>query len=495
MFRGANRPTRRRHRRRFGNTPTPPTPQPPTIQELMVPSIEMLTDAMSKTSMRWSFESSMTSDDTGGSQTNGANWGHCLPVYALAAMAGISTVLSGRTPAQKLLAQLIYWTEPSQDRMPVGDSGYKAQYEVMFVSTVAIAKLTPAVWNDPSLTTERKARLDLAMQGCLAGSAWCMSDANLWIGSFSTERTIMGFQTGRDANPNFSSPPKLIIQIVAGYMGRAAAQTFLSTFDRDAFSAACTAAGGLGKMALLFSQNWTTSLVDAVYGKSSGARTGPTKAQLETGIRGYVYNTWRVTEADAAAVFAEQLEYNFQKTIRIGPVGDPPGSWGGSPYGIIGASTQGQLRAVIDDTAAWAGMPNAGLVGGPFELDTINGGYTPNLRSSMSYVARGLGAVFAGMVALAAQGLHVGRAATLAEGLTRARRGVIHLRYVTRYGYRSYAKGGWNGTSWISNNETWNTTWALNGGYEVPCRWGLGDCLISALTGARVSTADLYPEG
>ena len=200
----------------------------------------MLTDAMSKNSMRWSFESSMTSDDTGGSQTNGANWGHCLPVYALAAMAGISTVLSGRTPAQKLLAQLIYWTEPAQDRMPVGDSGYKAQYEVMFVSTVAIAKLTPAVWSDPSLTTERKARLDLAMQGCLAGSAWCMSDANLWIGSFSTERTIMGFQTGRDANPNFSSPPKLIIQIVAGYMGRAAAQTFLSTFDRDAFSAACT---------------------------------------------------------------------------------------------------------------------------------------------------------------------------------------------------------------------------------------------------------------
>lgn len=450
----------------------------------------MLTDAMSKNSMRWSFESSMTSDDTGGAQTNGANWGHCLPVYALAAMAGISTVLSGRTPAQKLLAQLIYWTEPAQDRMPVGDSGYKAQYEIMFVATVAIAKLTPAVWNDATLTTERKARLDLAMQGCLVGSAWCISDANLWIGSFSTERTIMGFQTGRDANPNFSSPPKLLVQIVAGYMGRTAAASFLSTFDRDAFSAACTAAGGLGKMALLFSQNWTEALVDGVYGKSSNARTGPTKAQLETGVRGYAYQTWGVTEADAAAVMAEQLEYNFQKTIRPGVI-----DWGGSPYGIIGTTTQGVLRAVIDDTAAWAGVPNNGLIGGPFELDTVNGGYTPNLRSSMSYVARGLGAVFAGMVALAAQGLHVGRASTLAEGVTRAQRGMAHLRYVTRYGWRSYAKGGWSGSSWASNNETWNTTWAEDNDFELPCRWGLGDCLISALTGARVSTADLYPEG
>lgn len=481
-------PRRRGNLRRPAGTLPPVTPDPPTLAELLAPTTAMLTDAMAQSSMRWSFENSMTSDDTGGSQTNGANWGHCVPVYALGAMAGITTTFGGQTPAAKLLAQLLYWTEPAQDRMPVGDSGYKGQYEVMFVSAVAIAKLTPAVWNDPSLTTERKARLDLAMQGCLAGSAWCMSDNNLWIGSFSTERTIMGFQTGRDANPNFSSPPKLIIQIAAGYLGRSAAATFLSTFDRDAFSAACTAAGGLGKMALLFSQNWTTSLVDAVYGKSSGARTGPTKAQLETAVRGYSYQSWEVNEADAAAVMAEQLEYNFQKTIRPGVIG-----WGGSPYGIIGASTNGQLRAVIDDTSAWAGVPNNGLIGAPFELDTINGNYTPNLRSSMSYVARGVGAVFAGMVALAAQGLHVGRTAALAEGLTRARRGVTHLRYVTRYGYRSYAKGGWNGSSWISNNETWTAAWAAAGDYEVPCRWGLGDCLVSALSGTRSDTSTLFP--
>lgn len=496
MFKGSSRPTRRRHRRRFDAPSEPPTPQPPTIAELMAPSVEMLTDAMAQGSMRWSFETAMTSDDTGGAQTNGANWGHCLPVYALAAMAGVSMVFAGRTPTQKLLAQLIYWTEPAQDRMPVGDSGYKAQYEINFVACVAIAKLIPTIWNDPTLTAERKARLDLAMRGCLAGSAWCMSDANPWIGNFNDERTIMGFQTGRDANPNFSSPPKLIIQIVAGYMGRAAAASFLSSFDRDAFSAACTAAGGLGKMALLFSRNWTASQVDAVYGKSSGAQTGPTKAQLETAVRGFTYKTWGVSEADAAAVMAEQLEYNFQKTIRVGPVGSPPGSWGGSPYGIIGATTQGELRAVITDPAAWAGLPNSGLVGAPFELDTINGtsGGAPTLRASMSYVARGIAAVFVGMCALVAQGLHVGRAAALAEGLTRAQRGMIHLRYVTRYGFKSYAKGGFNGTTWASNNENWTAAWAASNDYELPCRWGLGDCLVSALTGTRTSTADLFPD-
>lgn len=333
-------------------------------------------------------------------------------------LAALAPVFSVQTAAQKLLAQLLYWTEPGQDRLPAGDSGYKAQYEINAVAAIAIAKLIPTIWNDPALTADRKTRLDLAMQGCLAGSAWCMSDANLWMGSFATERTIMGFQSGQNANPNFSSPPKEIIQIASEYLGRSAAAAFLATFDRAAFSAACTAAGGLGKMALVFSRDWTPSQVDTVYGKSSGARTGPTRLQLETAVRNYSCKIRGVTTADAAVVFAEQLEYNFQKLIRPGVIGR-----NGSPYGIIGAYTQNQLRAVLVTEAAWAGLPNAGLVGAPFELDTVNGGYQPDLRSSMSYVARGVGAVFAGMCAPAAQGLHVGREAQLAEGTARVQRG------------------------------------------------------------------------
>lgn len=475
-------------RRRAALPVAPVEPALPTIAELLAPSPEILATAMGQNTMRFSFESIMTSNDTGGSQTNAANWGHCLVVVALAAQAGTATVFSGQTAAQKLLAQLLFWTEPGQDRLPAGDSGYKAQYEINAVAAIAIAKLIPTIWNDPALTADRKTRLDLAMQGCLAGSAWCMSDANLWMGSFATERTIMEFQSGQNANPNFSSPPKEIIQIAAEYLGRSAAAAFLATFDRAAFSAACTAARGLGKMALVFSRDWTPGQVDTVYGKSSGARTGPTRLQLETAIRNYSCKTWGITVTDAATVFAEQLEYNFQKVIRPGVIGR-----NGSPYGIIGAYTQNQLRAVLATEAAWAGLPNAGLVGAPFELDTVNGGYQPDLRSSMSYVARGVGAVFAGMCALAAQGLHVGREAQLAEGTARVQRGIIHLRSIDRWGWRSFAKGGWDGEKWISNNENWTAAWAANAGYEAPCRWGLGDCLVSALTGQRTNTANLFP--
>lgn len=112
---------------------------------------------------------------------------------------------------------------------------------------------------------------------------------------------------------------------------------------------------------------------------------------------------------------------------------------------------------------------------------------------TMSYVARGLGAVFAGMCALAAQGLHVGREAQLAEGTARVQRGLTHLRYIDRWGWRSFAKGGWDGEKWTSNNEDWDAAWAAETGYEAPCRWGLGDCLVSALTGVQATSTASRP--
>ena len=491
-------PVRRRGpRRQFAAPPPPVEPGPaPTLAELMTPSDAMLIDGMdsSLSRMRWSLESGMTSDVTGGAQTNRADSGHCLVVVALAAWAGVTTVIGGMTPAAKILDQLLWWTDDGQDRMPVCDAGYKTQYEIMFAATVAIAKLTPAVWGHASLTPTRKTRLDRAMQALLVAAAWTMSDANPWIGSFSTERTIWGFQSGRDANVNFSTPPKLLPLIVARYFGVSTAQAFLASFDRASFYASLTAAGSLGKAALTFSQNWTPSLVNAAYGYSAGSQVGPTAAQLETAVRGYTYRGWGLGDAAAAAVMASELERNFGKVIRVGPVGDPAGSWGGSPYGIIGPTTRGELRAVIADPAAWAALPYAGRVGAPQEFDTINGvsGGAPELRSSMSYVARGLASGLAGWCALAAQGVHLGQESVLAEGQARALRGIVFVRYATRHGYKSYAKGGWNG-SWPSNNEDWSESWALGRGFRLPCRWGLGDCLLSGLTGARVDTLALLP--
>ena len=105
---------------------------------------------------------------------------------------------------------------------------------------------------------------------------------------------------------------------------------------------------------------------------------------------------------------------------------------------------------------------------------------------------RGLASGLAGWCALAAQGVHLGQESVLAEGQARALRGIVFVRYATRHGYKSYAKGGWNG-SWPSNNEDWSESWASGRGFRLPCRWGLGDCLLSGLTGARVDTLALLP--
>ncbi len=486
---------RRRGPRRVFLTPPPPVdPEDPlTLAELMAPSPAMLAEAMDTTlsRMRWAIEPALISNDTGGSQNNRADTGHCLVVIALAAWAGVTTVIGGMTPAAKLLDQLIWWTDDGQDRMPVCDGGYKAQYEIMFAATVAIAKLTPAVWSHASLTSTRKARLDLAMQALLISSAWCVSDDNPFIGNFANERTIWGFMSGRQNAVNFSTPPKLIPLICARYLGVSAAQSFMASFDRPTFYAALTAAGSLGKAALTFSQNWTPALVDAAYGIAGGSQTGPTRAQLETAVRGYTYNGWGLGDAAAAAVMASEIERNFGRPIRPGVVGWP----GGAPYGTQGTHTNGQLRAVLTDPSAWAGLPNSGATTGcPQELDTTDGGGggRPNVRSAMSYVARGMVAGLAGWAALAAQGAHIGQEEALAEGVARLRRAVVHVRYVTRWGWRSYAKGGWNGSSWPANNEDWNAAWAAGrsgGGMRLACRWGLGDALLSGLTGARVDTA------
>lgn len=486
-------PVRRRGPRRVFLAPPPVEPtDPPTLAELMRPSAALLTEAMDTTlgRMRWSLESGMTSDNTGGSQTNRADSGHCLVIIALAARAGVTTVIGGMTPSAKILDQLIWWTDDGQDRMPVCDAGYKAQYEIMFAAVVAIARRTPAVWDHASLTPARKARLDLAMQALLVASAWSMSDANPWIGSFATERTIWGFESGRDANVNYSTPPKLLPLIVARYFGVSATEAFLAGFTRSTFHAALVAAGSLGKAALTYSQDWTPALASAAYGYAAGTKTGPTAAQLQTAVRGYTFRGWGLGDAAAAAVMASELERNFSKTIRPGVI--VPGG-GGTPYGILGASTDGLLRAVIDDLSAWAALPYAGQIGAPQEIDTVNGGYSPDTRSSMSYVARGLVSGLAGWCALAVQDLHLGQGAVLAEGQARALRGMVFVRYVTQYGWRSFAKGGFNGVSWASNNETWSEAWALGRGFRVACRWGLGDLMLSALSGAPVDTVALMP--
>lgn len=488
-------PVRRRGPQRIFALPLPPVvPEPPlTLAELMTPSAGMLAEAMdpSLPRMRWSIEAALTSNDTGGSQTNRADTGHCLVVIALAAWAGVTTVVGGMTPAAKLLDQLIWWTDDGQDRMPVCDAGYKAQYEIMFAATVAIAKLTPAVWGHASLTPTRKTRLDRAMQALLVASAWTQGDLNPFLsGGFATERSIWGFFAGRTNAVNFSTPPKLIPLICARYLGVSAAQSFLAGFDRDDFNSALTSAGSLGKAALTFSQNWTPALVDAAYGYSAGSKTGPTKSQLETVVRSYTYNGWGLGDASAAAIMAAEIERNFSRPIRPGPTG-----WvGGSPYGTRGAHTNGELRAVIADPAAWAGLPNAGApTGGPQEIDTTDGGGggRPNLRAAMSYVARGMVSGLAGWCALAAQNLHVGREEALSEGVARLGRGIIHCRYLSKYGFKSYAKGGYDGSGWPANNENWSEAWAAGrsgGGMRLACRWGLGDLLMSALTGVRVDT-------
>lgn len=387
--------------------------------------------------------------------------------------------------SQRLLAQLRHWANDVQTA-PAGRSGYAAQYEMQFVSTVAVARLIPSVWQ--VLTETERARLDLVMKGCLVSNCFILSDNSPYPGDWNSRRTLRGYSCGRNNAPNFSSPVRLTPYVIAEYMKRNGedAQTFLNSFDQTAFAARAAALGGVDDLWRTFRRRWT-SAVQAEEHEGTGAPIGegPTAAQVLAAINGNGNGVFRglgLTLAQPVEMFQLEINRIFDQEIMPGPAGyagSETGPGWTTRHGVRVASTDNVLRGCLGsalssgqtDKSAWAALPNRGLIGMAKELNTSDGGEGggPGVRSSMSYAING---VMVGLIATAVMACYDALPRTPAiwrEQRARMSRGITDMQYRTVHGHRSYAKGG--GSS--SNNEDWNEDYTTRNGYRIASFWGL----------------------
>ncbi len=444
------------------------------------PSLAGLTNAMIDTSTNVLYQNlrygeTPWANGTSGPGINNDKRIHYPAFLAVASLTGMNNVIGGKTATQRLTEQLIDWA--NNDRIPTGDSGYRSQYDAGFVAAVAIARLIPSVWN--GLTTTQRNRLTAGMKGCMVGSCWQMSLTGAFGGNFNQNRSIRGYSSGWYVNPNFIVGAKLIPYVVANFMGVSQATTFLNTFNRANFAAELLSLGGLSGMYNTFNGDWTVARNDALQGAASQAiGPGPTASQLESALVNWRVKARRsdpeldITQANEMVL--GMLNVCFSKVIRVGPLGYRTNP--NDPGVIDNTRSPPQLRGVITNQAAWANLPNAGQMGMWAELDTVNGGYNPDMRSSMSYSLKGFAPFMSLFMALVIQGAINRNFSGLSTALNNMNRGIRDLKYRTENGHLSYAKGGppsTNNENHPENNAS--SLWALSSKYEM------GDLILRSL--------------
>jgi hypothetical protein len=471
-----------------GSTLAVPAPEG-NLTTLFSPAPAMVAEAISGGMQEYRVMTPVGNGEGNPSTRVYSKWDTFLPVLYLRSGQTGRFAVSGNTSKdclERVVDQLLLWASDAGDKAPPCRSGYHGQHEMRFVATVALARITPVVWDHPRLNDapKWKTRLDLLMKGCLVANAVIASDAPRPFGEgFNRERTIRGYTAGRNNVPNFSSPPRLTPHVVAAYMERNGEDpvTWMNGFDRARFSAQMEAVGGILEARATFRQDWTPAFQTARYGFPSPLGRGYTADEIRRALTNDGDGPWRCfgyTLSMTRQTFQRELERTFSQTVVPGPQGvqKPTGTNVGETgpgwttrHGVkYGANTENQLRAclgapitvngtVVTDKSAWADLPNPGATGMHIELDTIDGGEAggPAVRSAMSYAISGLGATMIAFVTMILYGKFNPEDPTWAEARARFQVGVRDLDYRARHGHRSYAKGGFDS----SNNEDFGPEW------------------------------------
>lgn len=459
------------------------------LTALFTPAPAMVAEAISGGLQEYRIVTPVGSGEGNPSTRVYSKWDTFLPILYLRAGQNARFAVSGNASKdclERVVDQLLLWASDAGDKAPPCRSGYHGQHEMRFVATVALARITPVVWDHPRLNDapKWKTRLDLLMKGCLVANAVIAADTPRPFGEgYNRERTIRGYTAGRNNVPNFSSPPRLTPHVVAAYMERNGEDpvAWMNNFDRARFSAQMEAVGGIVECRATFRQDWTTAFQTARYGAASPLGRGHTADEIRRALNNDGNGPWRsfgYTLAMPRQTFQRELERTFDQTVVPGPqgvqkpagvqVGETGPGWT-TRHGVkYGANTENQLRAclgapitvngtVVTDKSAWAGLPNPGATGMHAELDSIDGGEAggPAVRSAMSYAISGLGATMIAFVTMILYGKFDPDEATWAEARRRFQVGVRDLDYRARHGHRSYAKGGFDS----SNNEDFGPEW------------------------------------
>jgi hypothetical protein len=340
---------------------------------------------------------------SGGAYTNGAWFGGASVTLALASYAG-------NTSADARLLQQMRYTITGGNE-PAANGGYPAQHERHVTGMFALAKLTPRIWNQ--LTAAEKHKVDLVMQGTLVASAFTTSDANPYITSGQSERTLdADTNLGRDWNPNYREGMVGAMLVGAAYFGPAQAQAMLANFDHAAFLADVQASG-LTNLYQTF--NWKAANPTSI---------APSGATIQSTVR-QPYRYHGVALTDVMGLYNSLLLDTYGKTVTAGLNGGA---------GINGA---GKIVSGADT------LPNKGKLGMLKEFDSTDAG---GARSSASYAYDGFRPHQTNLLVLIASGLFDASSPVAREAAARLQVGNTDLWYKLDKGYIGYAKGASQGT-------------------------------------------------
>ncbi len=336
-------------------------------------------------------------DFNGGAHTDGGFNGGSPMVLALAAW-------QGNTAADARLLEQIRNGVISAKSSPTANGGYPAQHELQVTAALAVARMTPRVWNQ--FTPEEKAKIALVMKAELVGSAFTTSDAS---GGVPKPVAIDGdLNFNRGWNPNFREGMfGNLIATSVFFGGPAQANRILNAYDHDAFVAQLKAAG-LTNTYKAF--NWKADH------PTSPAPDGPT---IAAGIRNYRYEKQHLD--DLMGLYYKLTTFTYGATVSAGLNG-------GKGFKDTGA---GCLASGADK------LPNKGKIGMLKELDSMDGG---GPRSDMDYAYSGFITNLLNHLVLVVGGYwKPGPQAD--ECLARLNIGIPDFFYKLEHGYYDYSKG------------------------------------------------------
>jgi hypothetical protein len=382
----------------YSNTAAATTPAAPaTPAALVSPPQAAVNAAIAVPLIRYN------KDISGGAYTNGAWFGGASVTLALASYAGNTSADA------RLLQQARYVLTGGND--VAANGGYPAQHERHATGMFALMKLTPRVWNQ--LTDAERHKVDLVMQATLVASAFTTSDANPYITSGQSERTLDGdTNLGRDWNPNYREGMVGAMLVSAAYFGPAQAQALLANYDHAAFTADLRASG-LTNAYRTF--NWKAANPTSI---------APSGSTIQSAVR-QPYRYHAVSLTDVMGLYNSLLVDTYGKAVSAGLNGGA---------GINGA---GKIVSGADT------LPNKGKVGMLKEFDSTDAG---GPRSSAGYAYDGFRPHQTNLLVMIASGLFDASSPVAREAAARLEVGNTDLWYKLDRGYIGYAKGSSQGT-------------------------------------------------
>jgi hypothetical protein len=354
-------------------------------------------------------------DLPGGSYTNGAWFGGASVVLALASYGGDTSADA------RLLQQIRYSIAGGNE--PCANGGYPSQHELLVTGMLAIAKVTPRIWNQ--VTPAEVAKIDLLMKATFVAGAYVTSDTNPSVFAKSQQYTLDGdANMNRDWGPNYREG--YIGNVLSGvaYFGEAKATAILEGYQHGTFVSELEAAG-LSNASAIF--DWKAA---------HPTSNAPTGAAIAGALKSWKMHGLPLAKRED--IYRYLLEDTYDGKVSSGLNG--------------GAGYQGSGKMVSGADL----LPNKGSLGMLKELDTIDGG---GLRSSAQYAFYGYRPHLTNLFVLLVTGYVTPTSALFADMKSRLAVGNRDLWFKIDKGYRSWAKGHSQGVFDTSFGATWGFTY------------------------------------